>query len=575
MALENLLQKFPDFLLASRTYYTVITDLEGNFLYTNPLFNERFQFLDTDFLGKSFIQTIYHEDLPTCLAAVEACMADPGAIKEVILRKPETHDGHFFTSHWNFALATDAHEIPFGIVCIGHDVTDSVLAAKNALEETRKTDIMLRQISDGIVIVNTNWKVLRYNPTWASYLPNEPTDIQGQGFWPLLPENWIPILWEPCHQALQTSETLEVEWHEKKTDTWLTCTGYPTDIGLTLVFKDHTRAKKAEIALHHSREMLRAILDSSSDSHVLIDKDYHVLLMNNAAVCMANELFGKDMRPGAFFPDFILKEYHQEFYGYFAQALRGLKVEVKVQREFPAANKKHWFLVRYFPVFNAQNQVIWVAINTIRIDEEKAIEERLISSELKLKSVLDSTSESYILVSPDFKVMLFNKQIAMLIAQRYGKTLQEGDDFQQYVIPETYTDFRLSFQQCLKGKTTHAEMELRFPDGTVGWRLISFYPAFNREGAIIGVSLNIKDIQERKAAEQRILSQNQKLREIAWAQSHLIRRPVSSILGLLQLIETQNMTLDNQLLLENLHHCAEDLDNIIHEIVRKSEDLSD
>ena len=83
--------------------------------------------------------------------------------------------------------------------------------------------------------------------------------------------------------------------------------------------------------------------------------------------------------------------------------------------------------------------------------------------------------------------------------------------------------------------------------------------------------VTIKDITERKLAQEEILGQNQRLREIAQISSHETRKPLASILGLVSLFDKIN--LDSSLNLEIIQYLeitANELDQVIHEIVKKT-----
>jgi signal transduction histidine kinase len=74
-------------------------------------------------------------------------------------------------------------------------------------------------------------------------------------------------------------------------------------------------------------------------------------------------------------------------------------------------------------------------------------------------------------------------------------------------------------------------------------------------------------------AQVKIISQNEMLRDIAWHQSHTIRRPVATILGLLNLILMEG---DNKPTQEEgyeylvlLSQTAIELDAVIRNIVRR------
>ena len=61
------------------------------------------------------------------------------------------------------------------------------------------------------------------------------------------------------------------------------------------------------------------------------------------------------------------------------------------------------------------------------------------------------------------------------------------------------------------------------------------------------------------------------LKEIAWIQSHKVRGPLASILGLVSLFDTNEITGEhNTEILEKLRTAAADLDNVIKEVVQRA-----
>jgi len=72
--------------------------------------------------------------------------------------------------------------------------------------------------------------------------------------------------------------------------------------------------------------------------------------------------------------------------------------------------------------------------------------------------------------------------------------------------------------------------------------------------------------EQHKEREAVIGLQNEKLKAVSWLNSHEIRKPVASILALSQLMKTSDDDEEKSELLELLHRCAVDLDEIILEI---------
>lgn len=74
----------------------------------------------------------------------------------------------------------------------------------------------------------------------------------------------------------------------------------------------------------------------------------------------------------------------------------------------------------------------------------------------------------------------------------------------------------------------------------------------------------VKDIEEK----------NKRLNEIAWVQSHVVRAPLARIKALIEFMKFMPAEeLDIQQVLNNIMASADELDNVIHEIVHKTEQL--
>lgn len=84
----------------------------------------------------------------------------------------------------------------------------------------------------------------------------------------------------------------------------------------------------------------------------------------------------------------------------------------------------------------------------------------------------------------------------------------------------------------------------------------------------------VEEKKEKKIADEKIKTQHKKLLEIAFLQSHQIRRPVADILGLISLFNLENPEdSENLEILTRLETTAIDLDNIIREIVQKTSEI--
>jgi len=86
---------------------------------------------------------------------------------------------------------------------------------------------------------------------------------------------------------------------------------------------------------------------------------------------------------------------------------------------------------------------------------------------------------------------------------------------------------------------------------------------FNPDGDPVRLIGAMQDIDKQKRYEKLLLSQNQQLKEIAWINSHEVRRPLSNIIGLVELIKESSSDEDIALLINYLYVSSRELDNAV------------
>lgn len=82
------------------------------------------------------------------------------------------------------------------------------------------------------------------------------------------------------------------------------------------------------------------------------------------------------------------------------------------------------------------------------------------------------------------------------------------------------------------------------------------------------------DITEQVKYIETVEDQNTRLQEIAWMQSHIVRSPLSRLMGLVQSMDTLEEDLGKENLKKLILDSAHELDQIIHQIVKKAERIN-
>lgn len=158
------------------------------------------------------------------------------------------------------------------------------------------------------------------------------------------------------------------------------------------------------------------------------------------------------------------------------------------------------------------------------------------SSENKLRSFFDSSSAVHLLIDTDLRLIDFNRAALNFIKRYCNINLMAGLKVTEFLHKEHLTGFIRNYNKVLSGTPMRSERQLKYDEEIITW-FITYDPAWDCEGNILGMSLNAIDITEKIAKENKIISQFYALKEIAYIQSHDLRKPVSSIIGLMNIFK--------------------------------------
>jgi len=200
---------------------------------------------------------------------------------------------------------------------------------------------------------------------------------------------------------------------------------------------------------------------------------------------------------------------------------------------------------------------------------QKELEEQrqaITNAEIKLRSFFESSVNFHVLLGKKGELLDYNKTAYRFVKKAYQTKLVRGCEFVQYIEPNFKETFLVNYTLCLAGEKSYEQGFTDYPEmGRVWWEA-SFEPAYNNENEIIGVSYLIRNVTDRKIYEQKILEQNQSLIKIAYIQAHEYRGPLTSIMGLMNLIKEDNYIAPPEYL-QMMETVVNKLDTKIHEVI--------
>ncbi len=323
-------------------------------------------------------------------------------------------------------------------------------------------------------------------------------------------------------------------------------------------FQDIDARKKSEIAAVELLKERNTILESIGDAFFAVDRNWKVTYWNH----VAEKVLGKtkatmvDHMLWDVFSDSIGSHSHQQYQ-------RAVNENSVIHFEDYYAPLEKWYGISAYPSGNG------LSVYFKDITEKKASEALLIDSEKRYSDLFQlSPIPKWVF---DFNTLEFLDVNQAAIAH-YGYTKEEflsmtirdirpADEMDQ--LENVLASEQLWAQFVKKGVFTHRKKSGELINVEIQSNNI-FYKG--RSAKIIIVNDITKDLAYIEAVE----SQNKKLMDISWMQSHLIRAPLARIMGLVDLVRTAGDDEDKNEMLDYLSQSANELDLVIKSITDKS-----
>ncbi|MBL0884348.1 MAG: PAS domain-containing protein, partial [Chitinophagaceae bacterium] len=122
----------------------------------------------------------------------------------------------------------------------------------------------------------------------------------------------------------------------------------------------------------------------------------------------------------------------------------------------------------------------------IDISLQKKQQLDLLANEIKLKAILDSTTDINILISADLKILNFNRTADILSKEYFNAKLSIGADFSNYVPKELDHYFKEHFRRALAGEKLTTERPVALLNNDVIWFEFLYYPVYSEAGDMLG-----------------------------------------------------------------------------------------
>jgi PAS domain S-box-containing protein len=278
-------------------------------------------------------------------------------------------------------------------------------------------------------------------------------------------------------------------------------------------FLDITERKRAEEELRDSEARLRAVLDNSPGMVFLKDPEGRYLHVNRqferAFHITREQVVGKTDE--VIFPP-------EQAAAFRANDLMVLRAGVPLEFEEVAMHDDgpHTSIVSKFPLYGGDGKPFALCGITIDITERKRVEEELVQSEERYRSIFENAVEGIFQTTLDGRYVAVNPALARM----YGYDSPEdmiasitNIASQLYVDPRRRDEFIRLMQE--QEKLTGFEALVYRKDGSFIWISENVRTRRDQAGVLIGYEGTVEHITERKLAEERLRATLEEVRTLS------------------------------------------------------------
>ena len=433
---------------------------------------------------------------------------------------------------------------------------------------------ILGSISDAFYAVDKNWKFTYFNKEAENLLLKKAEDVLGKNIWELFPASADTPIRKIYQRVARSKRKESFEYYYPGDGKWYEINTYPSQGGVSAYFKKIDERKHAAEELEKAYQEKINILESIGDAFFYVNKDWVVTYLNKETEKVLHRkrdtLIGKNLWDE--YPDAIETDFYRQYH-------KAMETQENLTFEefYPALNV--WLEVTVYPSTTGLS----VYFRDITLRKESNI--RLLQSNERFEKVAEATNDAIWDWNILENTLYWGAGLKNLFGYEFEKTTPTLETWTNHIHPEDREWVLQSIYGALEKPNQSdwiAEYRYQKNDGTFSDVVDKGIVIRDEKGNPIRMVGAMNDITERKNFEisrnnyvRQIEIQNEKLKNIAWTQSHIVRAPLARMLGIMNVIEDNNESLDDTLMwLKHLRDSANELDDIVKNMVNEAQHLT-
>jgi PAS domain S-box-containing protein len=337
-----------------------------------------------------------------------------------------------------------------------------------------------------------------------------------------------------------------------------------TIVGVSFFARNINNRKNAEIKIKKSEEAYRLLLETINEGVMFIDNDNIIRFANRKFIettgFLDNEITGNN------FGNLLAENDSLQRKNIVAEILANedpKEILIKSKN-----GQSVWFSVKGTPLMDENGQVGGTLLTHTEITDRKNAEQTIRKKEQDYSNLLETMNEGLVYLDKESAVKFANKKFEELTGFKVENLL--GKKVPSQVMPETLLGL-LSDEHSLPqtGNSNNYRYEIQITKNSAEqmWCMVSCSIIKDETGAFNGLLISYSDISDRKQTEDKLEVAQRELNTFIYRSSHDLKGPLSSILGLINILEKDDETSTHSPCIKMIRQSAEKLDRMLNEML--------
>jgi PAS domain S-box-containing protein len=373
-------------------------------------------------------------------------------------------------------------------------------------------DELFEQAPQGVALMSADYRVVRVNREFTQLFGYGPEEIIGRPLRELIVPDELQDEVQKFDDMLARGGRVETEAIRRRKDgssLYVSIVHVPVslpggEVVRYAIYRDITERKQAEQSLQQAHSRLESVLDSVADIHILFDRDFRYVYVNEAAVRAIDRprehLLGRTL--WELYPDIVGTELDRQYH-------RAMDERILVNFDFHYLTLDTWWENRFYPTPTG------LSVFATDITERKRVEEQLRQSEERFRQMAESITEVFWMTNPDKKqVMYVSPGYEKIWGRSRESVYEQPITWLNAVHPDDRQRVERAVMTQIQGGYDE-EYRVIQPDGSVRWIRDRAFPINDAEGRVYRVTGIAEDITERRLAGEKIKATSAQLRALS------------------------------------------------------------